>query len=75
MNEDMRLLWEGQACKGFMFSQYAAPMLHAFVLYECAHTNINVCLYIYIQIFYIYMYIYIPGFHMVSYTVNASRAH
>ena len=69
MNEDMRLLWEGQACKGFMFSQYTAPMLHAFVLYECAHTNINVCLYIYIYRF------YIPGFHMVSYTVNASRAH
>ena len=58
MNEDMRLLWEGQACKGFMFSQYTAPMLHAFVLYECAHTNINVCLYIYIQILYLYVYLH-----------------
>ena len=54
----MRLLWEGQACKGFMFSQYTAPMLHAFVLYECAHTNINVCLYIYIQILYLYVYLH-----------------
>lgn len=58
MNEDVRLLWEGQACKGFMFSQYTAPMLHAFVLYECAHTNINVCLYIYIQILYLYVYLH-----------------
>ena len=39
--------------------------------YKC----MSIYIYIYIQIFYIYMYIYIPGFHMVSYTVNASRAH
>ena len=58
MNEDMRLLWEGQACKGFMFSQYTAPMLHAFVLYECAHTNISVCLYIYTDILYLYVYLH-----------------